>query len=130
MILVTFLVLVAFLTPSAFFAKRGTLGVMAAFAWFGLCLYGFTTSTAAWDLYFILGFFSAGATLGMALEAAFMKFGVAGKNYVEDMPPEKEDKESRSDGQYESEIDRLRKEHNLPPSEAKQRNSERRRLGF
>jgi hypothetical protein len=73
MALIAFVLLAMGLTSSTFIFKKTWLGMGAAAGWILLSLYGFTTSTSTWDLYYGLGWFSVALVVGSALATVFMR---------------------------------------------------------
>ncbi len=131
---VALVTLVIGLTISAYYLKQAILGIASAFAWGLLAMYAYTNSTVTWDVYYGLFWFSIAMALAVGLQSALMNFNLWREKSEAQEKQEinkKKDVEKTANGErrFESHIDRVRREHGLPPSEVKERRKNRRLLG-
>ena len=132
---VSFLAAAVLLTLGAYFAKRVSIAVMAAFAWLLLGLWAYGNYVTVWDNYYMLFWFSLGCFLAVLVDSVYILIQEQGRQNREERGWERDEKideaaEKKKDLEESGihPMDKLRQEQGLPPSEARKRNQENKDL--
>ncbi len=133
---VSFLSAAVLLTLGAYFAKRVSIAVMAAFAWLLLGLWAYGNYTTMWDNYYMLFWFAIGCFLAVLVDSIYILIQEQGKQNREERGWERDEKideanEKKAELNETSNMhptDKLRVERGLQPSEARKRNEEKKGL--
>jgi phosphotransferase system glucose/maltose/N-acetylglucosamine-specific IIC component len=132
---VSFLASAVLLTLGAYFAKRVSIAVMAAFAWLLLGLWAYSNYTTMWDNYYMLFWFSIGCFLAVLVDSVYILIQEQARQNREERGWERDEKIDEANEKKKDlaesglhPMDKLRQEQGLPPSEARKRNQEKQEL--
>lgn len=127
------IIIVAALTSTAIAiaCKRTLMFSVAAIFWLIFSFWGFSASTATWDIYFITAFADIGITVAMIVEA----INIWNHDRREQIKEEKKEEDILAKEKYNYErgmhpADRLRLKHGLPISDIRERRKNTTRTGW